>query len=71
MSLTTSEQHLLFSSNPAMGALNVNSLGNRFSVNFNPALKFDSKSQQIRLELLETELYYNSPNIKSGINNHN
>ena len=70
MSLTTSEQHLLFSSNPAMGALNVNSLGNRFSVNFNPALKFDNKAQQIRLELLETELYYNTPNIKSGVNNH-
>ena len=57
MSLTTSERHFLFSSNPVMGALNVNSLGNRFSVTFNPPLRFDEKAQQIRMELLESELH--------------
>jgi hypothetical protein len=69
MSLTTSERHFLFSSNPVMGALNVNSLGNRFSVTFNPPLRFDEKAQQIRMELLESELYYNTPNI-TNMNNH-
>ena len=69
MSLTTSERHFLFSSNPIMGALNVNSLGNRFSVTFNPPLRFDEKAQQIRMELLESELYYNTPNI-TNMNNH-
>ena len=34
----------------------VNSLGNR--VTFNPPLRVEEKAQQIRMELLESELYY-------------
>ena len=67
--MSYSEEHFLFSSDPNEGAYNVSSDGSRFSVSFNPALRFNQNATRIRLELLECELYYTSPNILNNVNN--
>jgi hypothetical protein len=67
--MSYSEEHFLFSSDPAEGAYNISSDGSRFSVSFNPALRFNQNATRIRLELLECELYYTSPNILNNVNN--
>ena len=67
--MSYSEEHYLFSSDPEEGAYNVSSDGSRFSVSFNPALRFNQNATRIRLELLECELYYTSPNILNNVNN--
>ena len=63
-----SEAHYLFSSDPENGAYNISPTGNRFTVNFNPPLSFDNNASRLRLELLETELYYTNPNVNSTNN---
>ncbi len=53
----------LVSSNPNSGAKNKNSLGSSFDVVFEKAYVYDAKARSIRLEVLESELYYNQPNV--------
>ena len=66
--MSYSEAHYLFSSDPDNGAYNISATGNRFSVSFNPPLSFDNNATRLRLELLETELYYTNPNVNSTNN---
>ena len=66
--MSYSEQHYLFSSDKDNGAYNISPTGNRFTINFNPPLSFDNNASRLRLELLETELYYTNPNVNSTNN---
>ena len=59
----------LVSSNPLSGAKNKNSLGSSFDIVFEKAYIYDSKARSIRLEILETELYFNMPNVGAEYTN--
>jgi hypothetical protein len=67
----TTSTDFLVSSNPAAGAKNINSLGSQFDVVFDKAYVYDEKARSIKLEVLESEMYFNSRNIDSvRYNNH-
>jgi len=67
----TTSTDFLVSSNPNAGAKNINSLGSQFDIVFDKAYVYDEKARSIKLEVLESEMYYNSRNIDSvRYNNH-
>jgi len=61
----------LVSSNPNSGAKNKNSLGSSFDIIFEKAYVYDHKAKSIRLEILESELYFNQPNVGPEYSNQN
>ena len=71
LSYKTTSTDFLVSSNPAAGAKNVNALGSSFDVVFSEEYKYDSKANSIQLQVLESEMYYNTHNIdNTRYNNH-
>lgn len=63
LSYKTTSTDFLVSSNPASGAKNINSLGSQFDVVFDKSYVYDEKARSIKLEILESEMYYNTHNI--------
>lgn len=71
LSYRTTSTDFLVSSNPASGARNLSPLGSQFDVVFDKEYRYDAKAKSIKLEVLESEMYFNSRNIDSvRYNNH-
>ena len=66
----TRYEDFLMSSNAQLGAINKNSLGSQFSINFDVPYLYESKAKSITMEVLEVECFFNQPNISVAINNY-
>lgn len=59
---------LFVSSNPDLGAFNINTGISRFSVQFKNTIEIPPDAQNITLELLQSTIFWTVINIKEGIN---
>jgi len=66
----TRYEDFLMSSNTQLGAVNKNSLGSSFQINFDSPYMYDAKAKTITMELLEVECFFNQPNVSVVINNY-
>lgn len=66
----TRYEDFLMSSNAQLGAINKNSLGSSFQINFESPYTYDAKAKSILMEVLEVECFFNQPNVSVAINNY-
>lgn len=69
MSLIKKQFDILVSSNPVLGANNVRNNGGTFTVNFEDnGLDIPSNAENVSLQVINSELWYNEPNVITGVN---
>ena len=60
---------LLISSNPALGGKNVSADGSSLTINLDEKLEIPKNALSIHSSVIGSEIWYNSPNIGSSLNN--
>lgn len=69
MSLIKKQFDILVSSNPVLGANNVRNNGGTFTVNFEDnGLDIPKNAENVSLQVINSELWYNEPNVITGVN---